>query len=137
MRQHADDGIVQEFMLALKELDSTGDASSLADLFADNGEAVSPAVHEPLRGREGAREFWEAHRAAFRHVRSTVRGAIVGDGRAAVEWSSEGDLALGGHVRYDTVTVLELDGGSIRRCRVYYDPAALSPRDGGAARASR
>ena len=66
----------------------------------------------------------------FRKIRSEFTHVIEGGGGAVLEWVSRGALADGRPVEYKGVTVLETDGGRIRRCRTYYDSAVFTPRGG-------
>lgn len=117
--------VVQQFIDALAKLESDRDVDAVAALFAKNAEVgtvVSPEVH---RGLAGAREFWTQYRGTFRRVASTFRNVIVGDGHAALEWTTDGTSFDGAQIRYDGVSILELDGEKISRFRAYFDSARL------------
>ena len=120
-----------EFMQAVQRFERTGDPDPLVALFHDDGEAVSLGRTEPARGREEIEEFWRDYRAAFRSVRSEFTHVIEGEGGAVLEWMSRGVRADGERVEYKGVTVLEVDGDRILRCRTYYDSAVFL--SGGAA----
>lgn len=54
-------------------------------MFADDGELTSLTEREPLRGKEGARRFWQGYRSAFEQVNFTFDRTI--DRTAQACWS--------------------------------------------------
>ena len=123
--------LTEDFMDALQGFERTGDPGPLVALFHQDGEAVSLGRTEPARGHDEMEEFWRDYRTAFRSVRSEFTHVIEGEGGAVLEWVSRGALANGEAVEYKGVTVLEVGGGRIQRCRTYYDSAVFM--SGGAA----
>jgi ketosteroid isomerase-like protein len=117
--------LVEQFIAALGELEQSGDAAPMIALFAEASEVGNVARADGLRGKEGAREFWTAYRAAFGEVRSSFRTRVVGEGAAALEWTTEGTSAEGGRVAYGGVSLLEMAGGEITRFHAYFDPHHL------------
>ena len=59
-------------------------------------------------------------RSEFRNVFATEEGA-------ALEWATEG-TSNGGSVSYAGVSILEVEGGKVRRFMAYFDPRALTPQ---------
>jgi hypothetical protein len=47
------------------------------------------------------------------------------DTRAALEWTTEGTASDGTPVKYDGVSILETEGGLIRRFSAYFDAGRL------------
>ena len=123
--------LTQDFMRALQGFEATGDPRPLLALFHEDGEALSLGRGEPARGLEEVEGFWRDYRSVFRGIRSEFAHVIEGGGGAVLEWVSRGALANGEPIESRGVTVLETDGGRIRRCRTYYDSAVFMP--GGAA----
>jgi ketosteroid isomerase-like protein len=118
-------------MRALRGLESTGEVGPLLALFHDDAEIVNLGRTAPTRGREEIEGFWRDYRAAFRSIRSDFLNVIEGETGSVLEWVSRGARANGEPVEYKGVTVLEVEGGRIRRCRTYYDSTVFMP--GGAA----
>jgi ketosteroid isomerase-like protein len=119
--------LTDEFMRALQRFEATAELEPLLALFHDDGEALNLGRTEPARGYEELEGFWRDYRALFRGIRSEFTHVIEGGGGegAVLEWVSRGALANGEPVAYKGVTVLEADGGRIRRCRTYYDSAVF------------
>ncbi len=76
-------------------------------------------------GRTGRREFWTEYRGAFEQAESQFRNVIASEGRAALEWTTEGTSFEGKPLRYSGVTILEISGDKITRSSAYFDPGAL------------
>jgi ketosteroid isomerase-like protein len=117
--------LTDEFMRALQRFEDTAELGPLLALFHDDGEALNLGRTEPARGSYEIEGFWRDYRALFRGIRSEFTHVIEGDGGAVLEWVSRGALANGEPVVYKGVTVLETEGGRIRRCRTYYDSAVF------------
>ena len=115
----------EQFMAALRAFEADGQPEPLLRLFTDDAELSNYTRTE--RGRDGARRFWEEYRAAFGVIRSRFAAVIAGDRGVALEWESAGTLPTGSPIRYRGVSLLELDGGRVRRFRTYYDSAAFVP----------
>jgi ketosteroid isomerase-like protein len=113
------------FIAALHALERDRDVETIAGLFAEESDVGNVASPRAFRGVAGAREFWESYRSWFGEVESDFRNVIVGEGRAALEWSTTGSSAAGDPIAYDGVSILELADGKITRFRAYFDPGAL------------
>jgi ketosteroid isomerase-like protein len=118
--------LTRRFMEALQGAEQTGDIGPLVALFADDAELSNLGGTEPSRVPAGASHFWRAYLDVFQDIRSTFTLVVEGDGAAALEWVSEGDLPGGRPIRYAGVSLLEIGDGRIRRFRAYYDPAAFT-----------
>ena len=115
----------EAFIEALGCLEREREVGPLVALFADDSSAGNVVSPSDYRGPEGARAFWEHYRATFNEVRSSFRSVIGADGRAALEWSSEGTTRAGAPLRYEGVSLLTFEGGKIKRFYAYFDPRAL------------
>ena len=116
----------EKFVEALGRLEAERDLESMVALFAEECEVGNVVSPEKFHGREGAREFWGAkYRDTFGEVRSTFRRVFAGEGHSVLEWTTEGTANDGTPIRYEGVSVLELDGQSVRRFRAYFDAGAL------------
>lgn len=114
---------VRDFIDALHGLEAGGDAGTLLAQFAPEAGVWNVALHEPLRGEEGARRFWEGYRQQFGRIHSTFGRVILGTDEAALEWQAEGTLAQGGReITYRGVTILKRGEAGITEFAGYYDP---------------
>jgi len=119
------DDTVQRFIDGLRKLEADGDVDELAGLYGPESLCGNTATTTTHQGPEGAREFWSGYRKAFDEIRSEFREAIQDGDAAALEWVTEARLRGGEAVRYEGVTVLEIEGGAVRRSTAYFDPRAL------------
>lgn len=118
--------LARKFIEALGRLEGARDLETIVSLFADDCEVGNVVSPEKFAGREGARRFWGAkYRDTFGEVRSTFRNVFAAEGRAALEWTTEGTSHEGAPLSYDGVSILEFEGESIKRFRAYYDAGAL------------
>jgi hypothetical protein len=126
----------QRFIDALRALEAGGAADGealdgIAALFSSDARLSNPRTPAPLRGRDGARRFWQEYRAAFGEVRSEFRSvtesAAGSDRRAVLEWESAGTLQPEDRpIRYQGVSVVEWTGEAISRFAAYFDPSPLT-----------
>jgi ketosteroid isomerase-like protein len=117
--------VANRFIEALHRAERQHDPAPLLPLFSEHSELMNLASDEPRRGAAGAREFWQEYFSFFESVGSGFHNIVEADGTAILEWSSEGRLKSGSPVSYRGVTILELEGATIRSFRTYYDSAAL------------
>src|SRR3712207_1213895 len=116
----------ERFIEALGRLEAERDLESIVALFTDDCEVGNVVSPEKFRGREGAREFWGAkYRDAVGEVRSTFRNVFATEERAALEWTTEGTANDGTPVAYDGVSILETEGGLVKRFCAYFDAGHL------------
>lgn len=117
--------ISEQFIDALRALEERRELEAMIALYGEQSEVGNINAPEKFTGAEGAREFWTKYRETFGEVRSTFRNRIVGDDRAALEWTTEGTTANGAPVSYEGVSILEIEGDRITRFRAYFDPEVL------------
>ena len=123
----------QRFIEALRRLEEAKDAESIVTLFDDRAELSNPVQTKALKGRDGARQFWDTYRGSFQEIHSEFRNVAATDGCALLEWSSRGRALDGTPVEYDGVSVLEFEDGKVSRFRAYFDPAAVQVTTSGRA----
>lgn len=117
--------VAEMFIQALQQTEQTGDAGQLVEMFADDAEVSNLSLPEPLRGRAGARQFWQGYLHQFDHIRSEFRDVSEADGKAVLEWRAKGALRGAPPIFYRGVTLLDIEGERVRRFRSYYDSAAF------------
>ena len=116
---------VERFVAALARVEQRGEVEEMVALFTENAELSNTASDHVFRGVEGARAFWRAYRGTFGEVRSTFHSKVESDGRAFLEWTTVATGAGGVALKYDGVTVLEVEGDRVRGFRAYFDPRHL------------
>jgi hypothetical protein len=60
-------------------------------------------------------------------MKSTFRNVFATEEGAALEWTTEG-TPNGDTVFYDGVSILEIEGGKVRRFMAYFDTRDLTPK---------
>ena len=118
----------ERFIDALQEFERAGDTDRFLELFAEDAALQSLTEHEPLRGQDGAGQFWDGYRSAFKEIRSEFDRVIQGDHTVVLEWHSDGTLADGQPISYRGVSILELADERVQRFRAYYDSAPFANR---------
>jgi hypothetical protein len=117
--------VADDFVEALRKLEEDRDVEPLVEIHADDCEVSNVSVSETFRGHEGLREFWTEYRKTFGEMKSTFRNVFATEKGAALEWTTEG-TSNGNTVTYDGVSILEIEGGKVRRFIAYFDPRALT-----------
>jgi ketosteroid isomerase-like protein len=118
--------VADDFVEALRKLEEDRDVEPLVEIHADDCEAGNVSVSETFRGHEGLREFWTEYRKTFGEMKSTFRNVFATGEEEALEWTTEG-TSDGDSVSYDGVSILEVEGGKIRRFMAYFDSRRLTP----------
>lgn len=117
--------VADRFTAALNEAEARHDPAPLLALFDPQAELASVAKPDPVRGQDGAKQFWDEYLGAFQDVRSEFTRVVAGGPVAVLEWVSEGTLPTGKPIRYRGVSVLEVVGERVSRFRTYYDSAVF------------
>ncbi len=117
--------VADNFIQALGKLEEDQDAGPMVSTYTEGCEVGNVAVPKMFEGHEGAREFWTNYRKTFGEMKSTFRNVFASEGRAALEWTTEG-TSNGDTVTYEGVSILEIDGDKVSRFYAYFDPRALS-----------
>ncbi len=125
MSHEVSDDTTRQFMDALLHLEKERDLDPMAKLFTDEAEVRSIDGHGPRKGPDGIRELFEEYLRQFDEVATTFTLVTEGEGRSAMEWTTEAVRAGGHKVGYEGVTIIDLDGGSVTGFRTIYDSAAL------------
>jgi ketosteroid isomerase-like protein len=120
-----DTTITQQFIEALAALERDRDPEPMRRLFAADSQIGNIVSPREFSGPEGAHTFWDAYRETFGDVASTFRNVIVGNGRAALEWTTTGTSVQGAAITYAGVSILEFADGQISRFWAYFDPSDL------------
>lgn len=116
------------FMQTLQQVEAAQAVEPLIALFAADAELINLAMTEPLRGHDGARQFWQKYLSVFDRIHSHFTHVAETDSTAVLEWISEGSLSHGEPVRYRGVSILEFNQDHVQKFRTYYDSAVFLPQ---------
>ena len=119
--------VADDFVEALGKLEEDRDVEALVEIHTEDCEVGNVAVSETFRGHDGLREFWTEYRKTFGEMKSTFRNVFATEEGATLEWRTEG-TSNGDAVSYAGVSILEIEGGKVRRFMAYFDPRALTPQ---------
>lgn len=117
--------VAEKFMQELQQMEQSHDAAELVALFDQDAELSTIALEAPLRGQEGAQEFWQSYLRQFDQIHSEFIEVSEMDGKAVLEWQAEGTLPGGKPITYRGVTLLDIEQQQVKRFRSYYDSAAF------------
>ena len=117
--------VAENFKEALWKVEEDQDMDPMLDVLSEDCEVSNVAVSKVFHGRDEAREFWTQYRKTFDEMKSTFRNVFAGEGRAALEWTTEG-TEEGDTVSYEGVSVLEIEDDKVKRFMAYFDPSYLN-----------
>jgi hypothetical protein len=122
----SDETTVHRFAGALQDLEKSGDAAMMTDLFASGAELTRPEAGKPGSTTDDVAAYWDTYLAQFDEIGTEFDQMRESDDMAWLEWHSNGTLATGRKIEYAGVSLLELDeDGLVRRFATYYDTAAF------------
>jgi len=119
--------VADGFVEALRQLEENEDIEALVEIHTEDCEVGNVSVPGTFRGHDGLREFWTSYRSTFGEMRSEFRNIFATEEGAALEWTTEG-TSNGDTVSYAGVSILEIEGGKVRRFMAYFDPRDLTPQ---------
>jgi steroid delta-isomerase-like uncharacterized protein len=118
--------VADEFVEALRKLEEYRNVEALVEIHAEDCEVGNVAVPRTFSGHEGLREFWTSYRKTFNEMKSEFRNVFADEvGYAALEWTTEG-TSDSDTVSYSGVSILEIEGGKVKRFMAYFDPRSLT-----------
>ena len=119
--------VADGFVEAVRKLEEDRDVEALVEIHTEDCEVGNVSVPGTFRGHEGLREFWTSYRSTFGEMRSEFRNVFATGEGAALEFTTEG-TSNGDTVSYEGVSILEVEGGKVRRFMAYFDTRALAPQ---------
>jgi len=119
--------VADGFVEALRKLEEDEDVEALVAIHTDDCEVGNVSVPGTFRGHDGLREFWRSYRSTFGEMRSEFRSVFATEEGAALEWTTQG-TSNGDTVSYAGVSILEIEGGKVRRFMAYFDTRDLAPQ---------
>jgi ketosteroid isomerase-like protein len=119
--------VADSFVEALRKLEEEEDVEALVEVHTEDCEVGNVSVPGTFRGHDGLREFWMSYRSTFGEMRSEFRNVFATEEGAALEWTTQG-TSNGDTVSYAGVSILEIEGGKVRRFMAYFDTRDLAPQ---------
>jgi hypothetical protein len=117
--------VAYRFIEALAALEQCEQIDPILETFSEACNLANSSSPDPLHGRQGAREYWEKYRSAFRDIQSTITNIITGDDGIALEWTTQATDRSGKEVQYGGVSIIDTRGSAIVRFRAYFDTKHL------------
>ena len=117
--------IAERFMQTLQQIEETKNVELLVLLFAENAELNNLTMLEPLKGQDGARQFWQKYLSVFGHIHSHFTYITESNDTVVLERISDSTLPDGEPIKYPGVSIVEIKQDKIQRFRTYYDSAAF------------
>jgi limonene-1,2-epoxide hydrolase len=117
--------VAEGFVAALRKLEEDRNVEALVEIHTEDCEVGNASVRGTFRGHQGLREFWTSYRSTFGHMKSEFRNVFATEEGAALEWTTEG-TSNGNSVSYAGVSILEIEGGKVRRFMAYFDTRGLT-----------
>lgn len=117
--------VAENFKQALWKVEEDQDLEPMIEVLSEDCEVGNVAVPKTFHGQDEAREFWTQYRKTFDEMKSTFRNVFADEGRAALEWTTEG-TEEGDTVSYEGVSILEIEGDKVTRFMAYFDPSYLN-----------
>ena len=120
--------VADGFVEALRKLEEDRNVEALVEIHTEDCEVGNVSVPQTFSGHDGLREFWTGYRKTFGEMKSEFRNVFADEkGHAALEWMTEG-ISNGDTFSYAGVSILEIEGGKVRRFMAYFDTRALTPQ---------
>jgi hypothetical protein len=120
--------VAYRFIEALAALEQSEQIDPILDTFSEACDLANSGSPETHHGKQGAREYWNKYRSAFRHIQSEIRNIITGDNSIALEWTAHATDRSGKELRFNGVSILDTRGSAIVRFRAYFDVRALAEK---------
>jgi ketosteroid isomerase-like protein len=96
------------------------------DNFAKDAVSHDPVGEPPAKVHEGYREFIGQLQAVFEKLEATIEHIFIASNEAAVKWTMAGVSKSGKSVKFEGITIFEVNvEGKIQTTRAYWSPAQM------------
>ncbi|MEA5566754.1 MULTISPECIES: nuclear transport factor 2 family protein [unclassified Anabaena] len=96
------------------------------DNFAEDAISHDPVGEPPTKVHEGYREFIGQLQAVFAQLEPTTEHIFIASNEAAVKWTITGVSKSGKSVKFEGITIFEVNAeGKIQTTRAYWNPAQI------------
>ena len=96
------------------------------DNFAEDAVSYDPVGEPPTKVYEGYREFIGQLQAVFEKLEATTEHIFIAANEAAVKWTMDGLSKSGKSVKFEGITIFEVNAeGKIQTTRAYWSPAQM------------
>lgn len=120
---------VDRFIHALQELESSKETKGMLELFSETCEISNIAI-KPLHRKQGVLRFWQDYLGTFKEVHTEFKSVTETEGKAFLQWVSQGLFHSGRSATYEGLTLLEWEGEAIVRFKAYHDSAVFLKEGG-------
>ncbi|BAT54812.1 steroid delta-5-3-ketosteroid isomerase [Nostoc sp. NIES-3756] len=96
------------------------------DNFAEDAVSHDPVGEPPAKVHEGYRQFIGQLQAVFEKLEATTEHIFIAANEAAVKWTMAGVSKSGKSVKFEGITIFEVNPeGKIQTTRAYWSPAQM------------
>jgi len=96
------------------------------DNFAEDAVSYDPVGEPPTKVHEGYRQFIGQLQAVFEKLEATTEHIFIAANEAAVKWTMNGVSKSGKPVKFEGITIFEINAeGKIQTTRAYWSPAQM------------
>lgn len=96
------------------------------DNFAEDAVSYDPVGEPPTKVHEGYRQFIGQLQAVFEKLEATTEHIFIAASEAAVKWTMNGVSKSGKSVKFEGITIFEINAeGKIQMTRAYWSPAQM------------
>lgn len=96
------------------------------DNFAEDAVSYDPVGEPPTKVHEGYRQFIGQLQAVFEKLEATTEHIFIAANEAAVKWTMDGVSKSGKSVKFEGITIFEVNAeGKIQTTRAYWSPAQM------------
>ncbi|MEJ1934181.1 nuclear transport factor 2 family protein [Nostoc sp. NIES-2111] len=96
------------------------------DNFAEDAVSHDPVGEPPAKVHEGYRQFIGQLQAVFEKLEATTEHIFITANEAAVKWTMAGVSKSGKSVKFEGITIFEVNPeGKIQTTRAYWSPAQM------------
>jgi steroid delta-isomerase len=122
MSKEAIEAVVANYFAAMAAMNPEG----WVENFAEDAVSYDPVGDPPTKVRDGFREFFGLLQSVFERLESTAEHIFIAGNEAAVKWTMLGVSKSGKSVKFEGITVFEIDNdGKIQTTRAYWNPATM------------
>lgn len=122
MSQEVIKQVIADYFANIAEMNPEG----WIDNFAEDAVSYDPVGEPPTKVHEGYRQFIGQLQAVFEKLEATTEHIFIAANEAAVKWTMDGLSKSGKSVKFEGITIFEVNAeGKIQTTRAYWSPAQM------------